>query len=65
MSFGQTRPKRMSGCTRPNTAHQHTDLVPAVWPCFAVTGSGNPAVIEWIMNSSVYQSHLESNVRPN
>ncbi|MEE6512677.1 hypothetical protein FKM82_019812 [Ascaphus truei] len=55
------------------TAYQHKHLIPAVkhgggvvmiWASFAATGPGNLAVIELTMNSSVYQSILESYVRP-
>jgi len=35
-----------------------------IWACFAATGPGHLAVIKSSMNSSVYQSILESNVRP-
>jgi len=35
-----------------------------IWACSAATGPGHLAVIEFTMNSSVYQSILESNVRP-
>ncbi|MEE6519334.1 hypothetical protein FKM82_031075 [Ascaphus truei] len=58
---------------KPNTAYQHKHLIPTVkhggevvmiWACFAATGHGNLAVIESTMHSSVYQSILESNVRP-
>lgn len=31
---------------------------------FAVTGTGDPAVIEWTMNSYEYQSIVDSNVWP-
>jgi len=55
---------------KPNTASQHKHLTPIVkhgggklmiWAYFASTGSGQLTVIELIMNSSVYQSILESN----
>jgi len=58
---------------KPNTAYQHKHLIPTVkhgggglmiWACSAATGPGHLAVIESTMNSSVYQSILESNVRP-
>ena len=58
---------------KPNTAYQHKHLIPTVnhgggglmvWAYFAATGPGLLAVIESTMNSSVYQSILESNVRP-
>jgi len=57
---------------KPNTAYQHIHLVPAVkhgggglmiWACSAATGPGHLADIESTMNSSGYQSILESNVR--
>jgi len=56
-----------------NTAYQHKHLKPTVkhgggglmiWPCSAATGPGHFVVIESTMNSSVYQSILESNVSP-
>ena len=58
---------------KPNTAYQHKHLIPTVkhggeglmmWACSAATGPGHLAVIESTMNSSVYQSILESDVRP-
>ena len=54
-----------------NTAYQHEHLIPTVkhgggglviWACFAATGPGHLAVIESIINSSVYQSILVSNL---
>jgi len=35
-----------------------------MWACSAATGPGHLAVTESTMNSSVYQSILESNVKP-
>ena len=47
--------------------HHPKEITPQwrmIWACFAVTGPGHLAVIESTMNSSVYQSIPESNVRP-
>ena len=52
-------------------AYWHKHLIPTVkhgggglviWACFAATGPGHLAVIESIINSSVYQSILVSNL---
>ncbi|MEE6515924.1 hypothetical protein FKM82_025084 [Ascaphus truei] len=78
MSLGQTGPKWRCLAIMRSTMFgenqtQHISLIPTVkhgsggvmiWACFAATGPGNLAVIESTMNSSVYQSILESNVRP-
>ena len=52
---------------KPNTAYQHKHLIRwrvMIWACSAATGPGHLAVIESTVNSCVYQSILESNVRP-
>ena len=50
------------------TAHQHQNLILAVkysggsivvWGCFAVSGSGQLAVIDGKVNSQVYQDQLK------
>ena len=57
---------------KPNTTYQHKHLIPTVkhgggglmmWACSTTTRPGHLAVIESIMNSSGYQSILESDVR--
>ena len=70
-TFGFSKPLTLVPVT--NTAYQHKHLLPTVqhgggglmiWACSAATGPGHLAVIESTMNSSGYQSILESNVRP-
>ena len=43
---------------------QHGGGLVLIWACFAATGPGQLAVTESAINLSVYQSILESDVRP-
>lgn len=54
------------------TAYHHENIIPAVkygggnimmWACFAASGPGQLAIIEGKMNSQVYQTILQDNVR--
>ncbi len=63
VTFGEN----LKNIIKTNTSYQKSSMLVEgwwFWACFVATGPGDRTVIESTVNYSVYQSILESNLRP-